>query len=61
MASCGSCCGSEVKFEGVSADYKRRLWAVIAINAGMFFVETGSGHLAGMLCKLTRWISWATH
>ena len=47
MASCGGCCGSEVKFEGLSLDYKRRLWAVIAINAGMFFLETAGGHLAG--------------
>lgn len=47
MASCGGCCGSDVKFEGLSPDYKRRLWAVIAINAGMFFVETAGGHLAG--------------
>ncbi|HEY3147590.1 MAG TPA: cation transporter, partial [Dongiaceae bacterium] len=46
MASCG-CCGSEVKFEGLSPDYKRRLWAVIAINAGMFVLETAGGHLAG--------------
>jgi len=47
MASCGGCCGSEVKFEGLSPDYKRRLWAVIAINAGMFVLETAGGHLAG--------------
>jgi cation diffusion facilitator family transporter len=47
MASCGGCCGSEVKFEGLSPDYERRLWAVIAINAGMFVLETAGGHLAG--------------
>ncbi len=41
------CCGREVKFEGLSADYKRRLWLVIAINATMFFVEMGAGTLAG--------------
>jgi cation diffusion facilitator family transporter len=41
------CCGSNVRFEGLSADYKRRLWLVIAINAGMFAVETGGGALAG--------------
>jgi len=46
MATCGGCCGSNVKFEGLSADYKRRLWAVIALNAGMFVVETAGGHLA---------------
>src|SRR5690349_14488368 len=47
MASCGGCCGGEAKFEGLSSDYKRRLWAVIIINAGMFFIETGGGSLAG--------------
>ncbi len=41
------CCGSNVGFDGLSADYRRRLWAVIAINAGMFIVETGGGALAG--------------
>ncbi len=46
MESCGSCCGSNVKFEGLSVDYKRRLWIVIAINAGMFFIEMGGGTLA---------------
>ena len=30
------CCGTNAVFEGLSADYKRRLWAVIAINATMF-------------------------
>jgi Co/Zn/Cd efflux system component len=34
-------------FEGLSADYKRRLWAVIAINAGMFVVEMTAGQLSG--------------
>ncbi|TGN89768.1 cation transporter [Bradyrhizobium yuanmingense] len=47
MGSCGGCCGSGAKFEGLSADYKRRLWTVIAINAGMFFIETAGGSLAG--------------
>ena len=41
----GSCCGN-VNFEGVSPDYKRRLWLVIFINAAMFAVETTAGHLA---------------
>jgi Co/Zn/Cd efflux system component len=41
------CCGSGVTFEGLSAEYQRRLWAVIAINAGMFLVEMGGGALAG--------------
>ena len=41
------CCHHGVTFEGLSADYRRRLWAVIAINAAMFFVEMGAGALAG--------------
>jgi Co/Zn/Cd efflux system component len=41
------CCGHGAIFEGLSADYRRRLWAVIAINAGMFLVEMGAGALAG--------------
>jgi len=42
-----SCCGSGASFEGLSTDYKRRLWAVIAINAVMFAAEMVAGHLAG--------------
>jgi cation diffusion facilitator family transporter len=41
------CCGTNTTFEGLSADYKRRLWIVIAINAAMFFVEMAAGALAG--------------
>lgn len=41
------CCGHDAKFEGVSEDYKRRLWIVIAINATMFVVEMTAGQLAG--------------
>lgn len=41
------CCGEEVAFDGMSADYKRRLWAVIVLNAAMFAVEMTAGHLAG--------------
>ena len=41
------CCGNSATFEGLSADYKRRLWLVIAINATMFLVEMGAGALAG--------------
>lgn len=40
------CCGNDAKFEGLSADYRRRLWIVIAINAGMFVIETAGGALA---------------
>ena len=42
-----SCCGNDVRFEGLSPDYKRRLWAVIAINAAMFVIEMAAGALAG--------------
>jgi cation diffusion facilitator family transporter len=41
------CCRAGATFEGLSADYRRRLWLVIAINAGMFLVEMGAGTLAG--------------
>jgi len=40
------CCGNDAKFDGVSDDYKRRLWIVIALNATMFVVEMTAGHLA---------------
>ena len=40
------CCGHDVKFDGVSDDYKRRLWLVIVLNASMFFIEMSAGHLA---------------
>ncbi|MGB0206155.1 MAG: cation transporter [Neptuniibacter sp.] len=40
MAGCG--CNSNVQFDGVSAEYKRILWIVIAINVVMFVVETGA-------------------
>ena len=40
------CCNHNASFEGLSADYKRRLWIVIAINAVMFVVEMAAGHAA---------------
>lgn len=40
-------CGCEVAFDGLSARYKRVLWAVIAINAAMFGVEMSAGMLSG--------------
>ena len=43
----GGCCDNDVKFEGLSASYKRALWAVIAINGGMFLAEMGAGVFAG--------------
>jgi Co/Zn/Cd efflux system component len=36
-----------VKFDGLSRDYRARLWAVIALNASMFAVEMGGGVMAG--------------
>lgn len=45
MSGCG--CGDDIKFDGLSAAYKRALWAVIAINATMFAVEMGAGTFAG--------------
>jgi Co/Zn/Cd efflux system component len=44
-ASCG--CNSDTKFQGLSRDYKARLWAVIALNASMFAIEMGGGVIAG--------------
>jgi cation diffusion facilitator family transporter len=41
------CCHHQPKFEGLSADYKRRLWAVIAINGGMFLLELVAGAISG--------------
>ncbi|MFY9837660.1 MAG: cation transporter [Xanthobacteraceae bacterium] len=43
------CCSHGKRFEGLSPDYKQRLWLVIAINASMFFVEIAAGSLAGSL------------
>ncbi len=42
--SCG--CSGNPKFDGMDAAYKKILWIVIAINAGMFLVEFFSGYLA---------------
>ena len=43
----GGCCGSDAKFDGVSSEFKRALWAVIAINGAMFVVEMAAGAFAG--------------
>lgn len=40
------CCGHDAKFDGVSDQYKQRLWIVIALNATMFVVEMAAGQLA---------------
>jgi Co/Zn/Cd efflux system component len=45
--NCGGCCAANPKFDGVSSDFKRRLWLVIAINAAMFLIEMGAGAVAG--------------
>lgn len=45
MSAC--CGGNDAKFDGVSREYRRALWIVIAINGGMFFVEMAAGALAG--------------
>lgn len=42
-----SCCGNDTRFDGLDPAYKRRLWAVIGINAVMFLVEMGAGAWAG--------------
>src|SRR2546430_1488866 len=42
-----SCCGANVRFDGIDPRYKRVLWTVIAINAVMFVVEISAGHIAG--------------
>jgi len=42
-----ACCGQDLgTFDGMSSDYKRRLWLVIAINAAMFIIEITAGHFA---------------
>ena len=41
------CCHHEPKFDGASRGFRRALWAVIAINAGMFVVEMAAGGFSG--------------
>jgi Co/Zn/Cd efflux system component len=41
------CCGNDAIFDGMSSSYKRALWAVVSINAGMFVLEAGAGIFAG--------------
>ena len=44
----GACCGhSHGTFDGMSKDYRRRLWLVIALNGGMYIVEMIAGQAAG--------------
>jgi len=42
-----SCCGADVRFDGLDPRYKRVLWTVITVNALMFVVEIAAGHIAG--------------
>lgn len=44
MVGCG--CDDNVKFDGMTAAYKRILWVVIAINGIMFLVEMTAGMIA---------------
>lgn len=41
-----SCCSSDVKFDGASKEYKKRLWIIIFLNALMFIVEISGGFLS---------------
>jgi len=41
--SAGCSCDQQIKFDGMSAAYRRALWLVIAINAVMFMVEIAAG------------------
>ncbi|MBP1850164.1 cation transporter [Rhizobium halophytocola] len=42
------CCGQDHgPFDGMSVGYRRRLWAVIVLNAALFVVEMTAGQLAG--------------
>jgi len=41
------CCQNTPQFDGLSAGFKRALWAVIAINGAMFVTEIAAGALAG--------------
>jgi cation diffusion facilitator family transporter len=43
----GTCHSHDVTFDGVSDGYRRRLVAVIVINATMFLVEIVAGQLSG--------------
>lgn len=40
------CCGHDSAFDGTSTSFKRRLWAVIILNAVMFVVEMTAGHVS---------------
>lgn len=42
-------CGHDVVFDGTSDAYKRAIWMVIFLNAGMFVVEIFGGQMANSL------------
>ncbi|MGL1919460.1 MAG: cation transporter [Hyphomicrobiales bacterium] len=42
-------CGHDVAFDGATPEYKRAIWMVIALNAGMFIVEILGGQMANSL------------
>jgi len=46
---CKSHCDSNSDFTGTSPAYKRALWVVVAINAGMFGVEMAASSLSGSM------------
>jgi cation diffusion facilitator family transporter len=48
-AQCQSHGDGDSGFDGASPAYKRALWTVVAINAGMFGVEITAGALAGSM------------
>ena len=41
-----ACCDQSVRFDGISAGFRRALMVVIAINAAMFVIETSGGFYA---------------
>ena len=45
MSGCG--CSENSAFDGASPQYRRVLWTVIGLNAGMFVIEVTAGALAG--------------
>lgn len=48
-ANCQDHCNETGGFAGSSPDYRRALWTVVAINAGMFGVEIAAGALSGSM------------
>lgn len=48
-ANCQDHCDDKGSFAGSSPEYRRALWTVVAINAGMFGVEIAAGALSGSM------------